>query len=1018
MAHRIEVSLKPGVTDALGRKTAHRIRTHLGIPIARVETVEVYSVDTDLAADLREAYAAGPLSDPVVQTAAIDGCAALERDFDWLVEVSYRPGVTDNIGRTAREALALMLPAPRDTDSGARKQKTTPTVYSARQFLFKSDTDAKHRLDRKKVEWIAEELLGNSLIQSFRILNRSELIDIGRLPPHLPQVGGAKDTTVETISLERSDEALLALSRQRVLALSLAEMKTLRDYYARTDVQQDRRRQGLGTQATDVELECLAQTWSEHCKHKIFNATIEYTDEHGHTETIHSLFDTYIRGATKAVRALLGENDYCLSVFRDNAGVIRFDEQWNLVFKVETHNSPSALDPYGGALTGIVGVNRDPFGTGMGASLLFNTDVFCLAPPQRRETLPPRLLQPLRVLEGVREGVEHGGNKSGIPTVNGAVVFDERYLGKPLVYCGTGGWMPARVAGRPSYEKAAQPGDRVVMVGGRIGKDGIHGATFSSEALHEGSPATAVQIGDPITQKRMFDMLLLARDKGLYNAITDNGAGGLSSSVGEMAEAPGGATLDLARPPLKYASLRPWEILLSEAQERMTVAVPPEKIDAFMELAARFNVEATDLGTFDDSGYFTLRFGERVVGRLAMDFLHHGLPPLKLRAREKPADRTRDVLKATEKLLPQKEDTLLALLGRLNICSKEHWIRQYDHEVQGGSVVKPLVGAHNDGPADAAVLRPSLDRNRAVVVSCGICPRYSDFDTYHMAACAVDEAVRNAVSVGADPNRLAALDNFCWSDPVESDTNPEGAFKLAQLVRANKALYDICLAYRIPLISGKDSMKNDYRAGDVRISVPPTLLISMLGQMEDAEKAVTSDAKRPGDVVFVLGKTYAELGGSEYLAQHGVRGAGENVPQVRAEANAARYRALHGAIADGLIQSCHDCADGGLGVCLAETALGGDLGMDLDLRAAPMQNVTADAVLLFSETPGRFVITVHTRHAQTVTDRLSGVGLARLGRVTDNGRFTIRGISGQTIIDHTVEQLRTAFKQTLHPDRF
>jgi phosphoribosylformylglycinamidine synthase len=1001
MAHRIEVSLEPGVRDPLGEQIAHRMREHLHLAVDSVHTIEVYTVDGTLSEDLAEAYASGPLSDPVVQNASVDGCAALEHDFDWLVEVAYRPGVTDNIGRTAREALALL--------AGWSPKESHP-VHSSRQHLIRCDLEAP--LGEEGVRAMAGELLGNDLIQTFLVMSRAELERKGRLEPHVPKVTGEMDATVETVSLDLPDEELVKLSREKVLALSLDEMRSIQGYYRREEVASDRKEHGLGGQPTDVELECLAQTWSEHCKHKIFNATIDYTDEQGETETIHSIFDTYIRGATRTVRELLGEQDRCLSVFSDNAGVVELNEDWSLVFKVETHNSPSALDPYGGALTGIVGVNRDPFGTGMGASLLFNTDVFCLAPPHRREELPPRLLQPLRVLEGVREGVEHGGNKSGVPTVNGSVVFDERYLGKPLVYCGTGGIMPARLHRRPSHEKAARSGDLVVMVGGRIGKDGIHGATFSSEELHEGSPATAVQIGDPITQKRMFDMLLRARDEGMYTCITDNGAGGLSSSVGEMAEIPGGAEIDLAKAPLKYASLRPWEILLSEAQERMTLAVPPAEIDRFMELAERFQVEATVLGEFNASGYLTMRYDDRVVGRLEMSFLHHGLPPMKLRASFDPDLEPEPDIERE----PSLEKAICEMLGRLNVCSKEHWVRQYDHEVQGGSVVKPLTGARDDGPADAAVLRPLLDSYEGVVVSCGICPRYSDIDTYHMAACALDEAVRNAVAVGADPDRLSALDNFCWSDPIESEANPEGPHKLAQLVRSNKALYDTCVAYRIPLISGKDSMKNDYRSDSIRISVPPTLLISLLGQMDDCRKAVTSDVKEPGDVVFALGVTRREMGGSELLASKGK--VGRSVPVVRPEENAARYRALHEAIRAGLVRSCHDCSDGGLGPCLAESSLGGDLGMEVDLREVPSEGVDSDEVMLFSESQGRFVLTASQKDAEAIEERLSPFGLGRIGRVTSDGHLRIAGLSGEEVADIEISDLRRAFTEPLHPSRF
>jgi phosphoribosylformylglycinamidine synthase len=461
------------------------------------------------------------------------------------------------------------------------------------------------------------------------------------------------------------------------------------------------------------------------------------------------------------------------------------------------------------------------------------------------------------------------------------------------------------------------------MTGGRIGKDGIHGATFSSEELHEESPTAAVQIGDPITQKKMTEFLLKARDLELYHSITDNGAGGLSSSVGEMARDIG-CRLELEKAPLKYAGLNPWEILLSEAQERMTLAVPPSKIEAFLQLAQKMDVEATVLGKFTNTGTFHVLYGGRTVGYLDMDFLHGGLPKMRLKAAWKPENFEEPQLTVPEDLT----ETLHQMLSRFNICSKESIIRQYDHEVQGGSVVKPLVGRENDGPSDAAIIRPILDSYEGVVVSNGICPRYSDIDTYHMMACAIDEAIRNNVAVGGRIDRMVGLDNFCWPDPIQSEKTPDGEYKLAQLVRANKALYDFTTAFGVPCISGKDSMKNDYLIGTTKISIPPTVLFSAMGKIDDARKAVTMDAKRPGDLVYIFGETLNELGGSEYYAMKGY--IGNNVPRVDAARAKELYRRLNKSTEEGLVASCHDCSDGGIGVALAETAFAGGLGMEID----------------------------------------------------------------------------------------
>jgi phosphoribosylformylglycinamidine synthase len=638
----------------------------------------------------------------------------------------------------------------------------------------------------------------------------------------------------------------------------------------------------------------------------------------------------------------------------------------------------------------------------MGARLIFNTDVFCFASPFYDKELPPRLLHPKRIFEGVRRGVEHGGNKSGIPTVNGCIVFDERYLGKPLVYCGTGGIMPSTINGKPSHIKKIHIDDLIVMTGGRIGKDGIHGATFSSIELDEASPVSAVQIGDPITQKKMLDFLLEARDKGLYNAITDNGAGGLSSSVGEMAALCGGCIINLEKCPLKYAGLDPWEILLSESQERMTLAVHPDKMDEFLELARTRDVEATVIGTFTGSGKFYVMYGDKTVAYLGMDFLHRGLPTMKLNARWEP-------LKFEEPVLGTVNLTtaLKTLLSRLNICSKEYVIRQYDHEVQAGSVVKPLTG---DGPSDAAVLRPLLDSMEGVVVANGICPRYGDIDTYHMTACAIDEAVRNHICVGGSFDHLAGLDNFCWCDPVKSEKNPDGEYKLAQLVRANMALYDYTKAYGVPCISGKDSMKNDYIIGSRKISIPPTVLFSTIGKIEDVRKAVTMDVKMPDDRVYVLGITKDELGASEYFASLGY--IGNDVPKVDAASAKKLYIALEKAIKEGIVASCHDCSDGGLGVALAESAFSGELGMTIELTKVPVENIKRADTILFSESQSRFVITVAPDKVGRFEEIMKGNVFADIGVVTQQQNFTVMD-GEKVILSAGIDELKKAWQKTL-----
>ena len=993
MVHRIEVGFKPGVTDALGESVARAVADDLGLKPGRVRTVAVYTTNIDLTRQELIRLAQELFRDPVIQNFSLDQPLYGESDFDWLLEVGFRPGVTDNVGQSAAQGMQDML---------GRKLGPGRGFFTSCQYLFQGD------LERPDIERIARDLLANSLIERWQIVSKQEWQEGVRIEPTVPLVLQAGAEEVKEYGLEISDTELVRISEQGLLSLSLDEMKAIQNYYRNDDVKRKRAMLGLPPRPTDVELECLAQTWSEHCKHKIFNCIIDYTPDSGPPERIDSLFKTYIKRATEIISSKV---DWLVSVFHDNAGVVAFDDDYCISMKVETHNSPSALDPYGGAITGIVGVNRDVLGTGIGCRMIFNTDVFCFARPDFKQALPGRLLHPKRIFKGVHRGVRDGGNQSGIPTVNGAVVFDDRFRGKPLVFCGTGGIIPKVVRGEPSHVKAIRPGDHVVMAGGRIGKDGIHGATFSSLELDENSPASAVQIGDPITQKKMADCLIEARDAGLFRTLTDNGAGGLSSSVGEMARLSGGAELHLERAPLKYAGLAPWEILLSEAQERMTVAVPENTLEAFLDLCRRREVEATDLGSFTDSGIFHVLYKGRTVCALDLDFLHEGLPRMNLEACWIPP-------KTEDPRLPDKSlalnDTLLKLLSSYNICSKEAIVRQYDHEVQAMTVVKPFTGLRADGPSDAAVLKVLPHSNRGLAVGCGIIPRYGDIDTYHMAACSIDEALRNVVAVGARPDRVAGLDNFCWPDPVRSDKTPDGRYKLAQLVRACQALYDYCTAFGVPCISGKDSMKNDYGSGAEKISIPPTLLFSVIGVIDDVSQAVTMDLKRPGDLVYILGESFEECGGSEYFAM--LHAVGRDVPKVDAERSKAVFSCLHQAITRGLVASCHDISDGGLGVALAECAIAGDLGLEVRLNGVPgVGNFKRDDLLLFSESQGRFVVSVHPENCGGFEKVTGKVARRAAGVVTDRKIFSVSSIKPgcAEIIRLTVDELRQAWRRPL-----
>lgn len=798
------------------------------------------------------------------------------------------------------------------------------------------------------------------------------------------------------------DEQLLQLSRTGQLYLTLVEMQTIQHYF-----------RDLGRDPTDVELETLAQTWSEHCSHKTLAGRIAYRDENG-TRHFDNMLKETIFAATQTVRRQLGDHDWCVSVFADNAGVVRFDETCDVVFKVETHNHPSALEPYGGANTGIGGVIRDPMGTGLGAKPVCNTDVFCFAPPDTSFTqLPPGVLHPRRVMQGVVAGVRDYGNRMGIPTVNGAVYFDERYLGNPLVYCGTVGLLP-----RDCTQKAARPGDHIVAIGGRTGRDGIHGATFSSAELTSESETLsggAVQIGNAITEKMLLDVVLVARDRGLYNAITDCGAGGFSSAVGEMGERLG-AEVSLDAAPLKYEGLSYTEIWISEAQERMILSVPPQHWDAFRTLCESEGVEATILGTFVETGRLQLKYHGTQVADLDMRFLHDGRPPVVREACYEPAlPRPLSMPRDTD-----AADDLLRILGSLNVASKEWVIRQYDHEVQGGSVVKPLVGVANDGPSDAAVLRPVLGSMRGLVIACGMNPCFGDLDPYHMAASAIDEAVRNCVSVGANPRRIAILDNFCWGYTDRPET-------LGSLVRAALACHDLAIALGTPFISGKDSLNNEFSYVDQQgqrqtIAIPSSLLISALGQVDDVRHCVTMDLKTPGNLLYQVGVTRDELGGSHFAKIHQLSGG--QVPRVNPPAARRTFETIYESICQGWIRSCHDLSEGGLAVALAEMAFAGGYGLEADVSQAPHELqplAPADRLkaILFAESNTRFVCEVMPKDqaAWETLLRARNVPYGLLGSVQSSEQVTLSGAADdgppRVLVNLPLAQLKEAWQAPL-----
>jgi len=982
MEYRIEISPLKQWRDSRGEGVKKQIADFLKIAVNQVRTRDVYTVKADISAEQANKIAR-ELAHPVLQHGQVGNPTPAA--CDWLVIVGFKPGVTDNFGRSAREAIGDII---------GRKLNAGEQVFSSVEYLISGAG-----LERAQVERIAKSLLANELIETIKVFSATDVKAHG-LPLNLPEVSAVGGGQVREYNLDVDDDALMEISRKGILALSLEEMKVIQRYFQKAT---GREKVGLDAHPTDVEMEVLAQTWSEHCKHKIFDAVIDYEDEHGKHQEITSCYKSFVKKSTNEIAK---DVNWLVSVFHDNAGVISFNDKLDLVYKVETHNSPSALDPYGGAMTGIVGVNRDPLGTGQGADLLINVWGYCLGSPFTDEKdVPEGLLHPRRLRDGIHKGVIDGGNQSGIPYGFGWEYFDDRYCGKPLVYCGTVGTLPKEINGVKGSSKTINPGDLIVMAGGRIGKDGIHGATFSSEELHKESPTQAVQIGDPITQKKMGDFIFEARAAGVYRFVTDNGAGGLSSSVGEMAELCGGCRMDLAKAPLKYAGLAPWEILVSEAQERMSFAVPPEKLDEFMRMAKARDVEVTVLGEFTNSGKFHMLYGDKTVAYLDIGFMHEGLPRLHLKAKWVPPHFAEPELKNR-----QLNDDLVQMLERLNICSDEYKARQYDHEVKGLSVIKPFVGRCRDVVGDATVTMIEPLSTEGVILSAGLLPRYSDIDAYHMIASVIDLGIRRTIAVGGKLGHIAGLDNFCWPDPVQSPKTPDGEYKLAQLVRANQALYDYTKAFKVPCISGKDSMKNDSTRGGRKISIPPTVLFSTIAKMDDIRKAVTLDAKFAGDVVYVIGTTKPELGGSEYFFM--LDAVGNQVPQVDAEYAQNIYRHVSALTQSELLNSLHTPALGGLAIGFAKVAMGGRLGLDINLDKIPAMPGMTAAELLFSESNSRFIFTVSPRNAAAVEKLLAGMPVARVGVVTADPvlKFT-RG--GESVAELALEKVVKAYQRTL-----
>jgi len=949
MFYRIEVREKKDFFDAAGAAVKKDMEA-LGFKgkVRDVKTSQIYLIRGDISSSSIKKICDELLIDPITQEYSYNG--SFQNNPEAVaVEIAYNPGVMDPVEESLKKAIE---------DLGI---SGIEAIRTAKHYLIKSN------LSIQQIRQLAEKVLYNKVTQH---LVTGESVIHPEVPPYRLNI-----TTIDMIGA--GPDKLKKISKNGQLFLSLDEMKTIKNYFIK-----------LGRNPTDCELETIAQTWSEHCKHKTFRGLIKYEGK-----TIKNLLKNTVMKVTAELN-----KPWCVSVFKDNSGIIRFDEKNDICFKVETHNHPSALEPYGGAGTGIGGVIRDPMGTGLGAKPIINTDIFCFGPmdyPYKK--LPKGALHPRRIMKGVVSGVRDYGNRMGIPTSNGAVCFDENFVGNPLVFCGNVGIMPKNKA-----DKKVFPGDLAVVVGGRTGRDGIHGATFSSgELTHESEEVngSAVQIGNPIQEKKVADTILKARDLGLYNAITDCGAGGLSSAIGEMGEELG-AEVYLDKVPLKYKGLSYSEIWISEAQERMVLAVDPKKIDEAIKVFASENVEATVIGKFTGDGRLKLFYDGNKVCDMAMKFVHDGGPEVTRAAVwNKPSFKE-------PRLKLQKDLTadLLKLLATPNIASKEWIIRQYDHEVQGGSIIKPLQGINGGGPGDASVTQPVFGSKKGIVLSCGINPDYGKIDPYWMAASAIDEALRQIISVGANLSRCAILDNFCWGNTNKPD-------RLGGLVRASQACYDIAKAYEVPFISGKDSLNNEYSTGKKTISIPPTLLISCIAVMNDVSKCITMDIKNPGSPIYIVGLTHDELGGSQYYKMKGYTG--NNVPKVNAVYGKSLMEKLSKAIEKRFVRSCHDCSEGGMAVTLAEMAFSGGIGIDVDLSkwVPPKgQSYLSSEKLLFSESNTRLVVEISNENE--FLKQMSGLPIWRLGTTTKNKRLIIKDLENKTIVNADIDSLKAAWKGT------
>ncbi len=921
---------------------------------------KVYFIEADFDHKQAERVASELLTDPLIEDYFLTQGLFNVCPPDNQILITYNPGVYDSIIDSLRKAVEIL-------------SLEFNNAITARFYEFQG-------LAQQDIFYLAPKILYNPLIE--HLLNYQKVKNVDTLDEFKGKDYQFNRVIVSLI--DSSAEELEEISKKGCLALSPEEMKVVQDYFKKE-----------GRNPTDCELETIATLWSEHCSHQTFRGIIEYQEqsENGSIikeERINNLLKTTVVKATEEINS-----PSCVSVFDDNSGVVKFDESNNICFKVETHNHPSSLEPYGGASTGIGGVIRDILGTGCAAKPFASIDVFCFSPWNMKiEDLPEGLLHPKRIIKGVIKGVRDYGNRMGIPTVSGAVLFDERFLGNPLVYCGTLGILP-----KEKSFKEVKPGDLVILCGAKTGRDGIHGATFSSQELDEQTVGltSAVQIGNPIEEKKLVEAILRARDDDLFRAITDCGAGGISSAITELS-GEYGVEVDLNKVPLKYRGLTYTEIWISESQERMVFFAPVENLDKLKSIFSEEDVDLSVVGKVTDSKKLVLFYGQDKVCDLDMDFIFQ-LPKL-----VKKAIWVKN--KETDRKLKDKDNynqELKNLLSRPGIACKDWVVREYDHEVQSGSVLKSISGIEKIIVNDASVVRPDLKSDKCVAIGLGINPFYSDIDPYWMAASAINEALRNIIAVGGSLKNTFILDNFSWGSPLDKKT-------LGGLVRAAWACRDFSTYFQVPFISGKDSLYNEYLVGEKHIAIPGTLLISAVSVIPDWQITISSNFKEAESLVYVVGQTYPEMGASEYFRcldiKEGI------VPRVDKKTAKIIFDNLSEAINKKIVMSCHDLSEGGIGVCLAEMCIGGDLGVNVFLEEIPHDNSMFCYEVLFSESSSRFVVEVAKKHKDAFEKQMKDVPFGLIGCTCKHRKLGVYDKHSREIINLKVEELKESWLKT------